>query len=450
MLYIGLGQWGSQMASIPEDRFSRQLVLSDSKLLRLTAVALFYFTQGIPTGFFYYALPAWLASQGASAGDIASVVAATALPTSLKFANGFILDRYTYLPMGRRRVWIIGAQFALTATFVTGMVLAPTSSDIALLAAIGFAAALSFSFQDVGIDSLAIDIMESNERAKAASVMFGSQMVGMALMTWLGGLMLEAFGVSAAFACAALAPAAVLIFGILIRERQGEKQLPWSKGKAHPRNISIQVEAWRPLLHGAFRALLAPASLILVAILFARAIPAGITETLHPLIVLRETGWKLSELTNVSSLAQLSSGIAALLLLGAVVDRIGPQRALTLAAFFNVLLFAGIAAARPVWSSSDLMTAYIFAYEFAAMFFAVSLIPLVMRICSPAVAAAQFSIYMAAGNFGRPIGAALIGAIGADAAVFGFLILSALFLCIVLIALFQRFPDNSALEKNCG
>ena len=34
----------------------------------------------------------------------------TALPWTLKLVNGFIMDRYTFLAMGRRRIWIIGAQ----------------------------------------------------------------------------------------------------------------------------------------------------------------------------------------------------------------------------------------------------------------------------------------------------------------------------------------------------
>ena len=89
------------------------LVLTDSKRLRVMALVLLYLTQGFPLGLFNIAIPAWMASQGVGAGEIAAVVATSALPWSLKLAKGFILDRYAYLPMGRRRAWIIGAQFAL-------------------------------------------------------------------------------------------------------------------------------------------------------------------------------------------------------------------------------------------------------------------------------------------------------------------------------------------------
>ena len=54
-----------------------------------------------------------MAAGGATTGEIATIVSATALPWTLKLANGFIIDRYTFLPMGRRRVWIVGAQTLL-------------------------------------------------------------------------------------------------------------------------------------------------------------------------------------------------------------------------------------------------------------------------------------------------------------------------------------------------
>ncbi|MEQ5787769.1 MFS transporter [Erythrobacter sp. NFXS35] len=437
------------VADVRHQLLRKELILSESKFLRLTAVALFYFTQGIPQGLFYFALPAWLAATGASAAAIASVVAAAALPHTLKFATGFILDRYTYLPMGRRRAWIIGAQLALTGTFVIGAIISPDSGNIAILSAVAFASSLSYSFQDVGIDSLAIDLMEDDERAKAAGLMFGSATVGISLMTWSGGLLLESFGSAAAFAVAAFGTSVALVFGITVRERPGEKRVPWSAGSAHPRNEAIQVEAWWPLLRDAFRVLLAPVSLVFVVILVARGIPAGLTETLHPLIAIRDAGWQMSSFTNLVSIAQLTAAFAALFVFGWIVDLISPQRALIAGAILYIILFAGITIARPLWGNSALLIVYILSYDLVTLFFTVALIALAMRICTPAVAAAQFSVYMAAGNMGRPIGAALMGSIGEENAIKGFMILAALFLLALIIALVRRFPNNRS-EQNLG
>ncbi|WP_305095913.1 hypothetical protein [Croceibacterium aestuarii] len=42
------------------------------------------------------------------------------------------------------------------------------------------------------------------------------------------------------------------------------------------------------------------------------------------------------------------------------------------------------------------------------IFVAIAMIPLAMQVCTPSVAATQFTIYMALANFGRPIGAWIV------------------------------------------
>jgi len=69
-----------------------------------------YVAQGVPLGLFWFAIPSWMAANGASAADVGYVLGLTTLPWTLKLVNGFIMDRYTFLAMGRRRIWIIGAQ----------------------------------------------------------------------------------------------------------------------------------------------------------------------------------------------------------------------------------------------------------------------------------------------------------------------------------------------------
>lgn len=89
--------------------------LSESRRLRLLSVLVLYVAQGVPLGLFTFAIPAWMAAKGASAGDIAFVLGVTSLPWSLKLLNGFIMDRYTVLAMGRRRVWALRQRTRLRA-----------------------------------------------------------------------------------------------------------------------------------------------------------------------------------------------------------------------------------------------------------------------------------------------------------------------------------------------
>ncbi len=94
------------MATLPE---RSGLILANSQKLRLFTLFILYVGQGLPIGLSWFAIPAWMAANGASAQDVGSVIALTALPWSLKLVNGFFMDRYTMLSMGRRRIWLIGA-----------------------------------------------------------------------------------------------------------------------------------------------------------------------------------------------------------------------------------------------------------------------------------------------------------------------------------------------------
>ncbi|MFV8819284.1 MFS transporter [Haliea sp. E17] len=383
------------------------MILTQSKNLRQLTVLLFYFTQGFPIGIFFYAVPAWMAAHGATTGQIAGVVASATLPWSLKLVNGFLIDRYTFLAMGRRRAWIIGAQSLLVGTFLLGAAIAPLPTDIVLLSAIAFAANAAVTFQDVGIDSLVVDIMTEEERSHASGFMYGAQVLGIAGATAVGGKLFASFGFQGGMLAAAAVPAAVLLYGIAIREREGERRLPWSRGEAHPDSRAIHAEAWLPLLKNAFKALFAPLSLLLVPVMIARALPHGGFEAFHPVLFTQTVGWALEEWTAYYSQVTLAMGIFGLFAGGWLVGRMGAQRAMIFGATMGCCLLVVMASNKEHWADPWFAAVFVAAMDFCAVFYFIAAIPMCMRMCSPAVAATQFTIYMAIANFGRPIGASL-------------------------------------------
>lgn len=381
------------------------LVLSTSKPLRLLTLILFYFTQGFPIGLFFYAIPAWMSASGASTAQVASVVSAASLPWTLKLVNGFLIDRYTFLPMGRRRAWIIGAQGMAVLALLAGALAAPSPGDVFLLSVVAFCANSAITFQDVGIDSLAVDIMPDDERAKAAGIMFGAQLLGMATATSLGGYLLQHAGVTIGLAALACIPLLVALYGLAIRERPGERRLPWSEGRSHPRNVGIQIEAWWPLLKSTGRALLVPLTLAIVPILLLRAVPVGGFEAFHPELFTRMAGWQISEYTNLVSTSQMISGVAGMLIGGLLIDRIGTRTGLVLAASLGAMALFAMGLAKPLWGETWLLVTLQILADMLSLLYNIAVIPICMRLCSPSVAATQFTIYMAVANFGRPIGA---------------------------------------------
>ena len=92
--------------------------LSESSLLRYFTFSSLYAAQGIPEGMTYFAIPAWLAMQGKSALEIGSYIGVIGIPWSFKILIAPLMDRYTILPMGRKRPWVLLGQIGLVISLL--------------------------------------------------------------------------------------------------------------------------------------------------------------------------------------------------------------------------------------------------------------------------------------------------------------------------------------------
>ncbi|RVQ69253.1 MFS transporter [Croceicoccus ponticola] len=427
---------------------THRAILVESTILRQLTVFLFYFCQGIPLGLFYLAIPAYMAGSGATPGEIATVVGMTSLPWTLKLINGFIMDRYTYLPMGRRRIWIIGAQSIMIVGMLTGALLAPEGRDVLLLSTLAFVISAATTFQDVAIDGLVVDIMTDEEQARAGGIMFGAQALGMAGSTAANGWLIQVYGVSSAYLVSAIVLGIVIAYVVVVRERPGEKRLPWNVGQSSPRNLDIQVEAWWPLLKHSFKAILGLSSLMMIPFFLIRAMPGGANEVYYPIMTTTITGWSTSDYTNVNSASQLASAIFGLALGGWIIGKIGTKRSVGFLLPLFALLMVVIGVSSEEWARSSFMTTVIWINDFLGILLAIALIPIAMQLCSPAVAATQFTIYMALANFGRPIGAWIAAkTTGGDTPENMFFVIAALFALGAAAIWFVRLPELSKADE---
>lgn len=97
---------------------SRLPVLTKNKFFRYFSFIALYVAQGIPEGMTYFGIPAWMAMNGKSPAEIGAFVAVVGIPWSFKILLAPMMDRYTFLAMGRRRPWVLIGQTGLIGAFL--------------------------------------------------------------------------------------------------------------------------------------------------------------------------------------------------------------------------------------------------------------------------------------------------------------------------------------------
>ncbi|RIJ24373.1 MFS transporter [Henriciella barbarensis] len=391
--------------------------LSENKPLRLGSLMMLYAAQGAPEGLLYIAIPAWFAAQGVGADNIAGYIAVILLPWSFKLFNGILMDRVTWSPMGRKRPWLILAQLILIGSLVWFAGLGEPTEALYWFAAAGFAVNFAGAFQDVAIDGMAIDILGEEERATANGLMWGGKTLGTAGFAFLTGRLISDEGHALAAIVTAIFVAIVMLLPLLLRERAGEKLMPWSEGQASTHTQSVQVQRWRPLVAGVFNAMKRPASLALAAGILVAFLAYGLKTAFSPTLAVEELEWGRGLFTDRDATADLLGGLFGVFVSGWLADKIGPLRALGGAligmAFLNAVAIF-------LWQAEGFYFAYLLLYSVLFVLMSVCTYAIAMGQSRGSVAATQFSIFMALLNFGTSIGAGqlawLRGAGGYEAA----------------------------------
>ncbi len=413
---------------------SHSLVLSEHRKLRFVTLFLLYVSQGIPFGLIDYGLPAWLAQNGASAAAIGGVLAMIILPWTFKLVYGFIMDRYAFLAMGRRRPWIIVGQFGLVMALVAMAIANPSVQQIGLIAGLAFAMGFASAFQDVAVDGLAVDILPAHEIERVNGYMFGGQAIGVAAGATISGYLIAYNGLPAAALSLAAIIAAILMLVLIVRERPDERLLPWTKGTASQRNLDLHLGAFWPIIRNLFVAMFTRQTLILVPALLAVTAAWGIFLGLAPLFATNMLGWEKAVYSSWAGQANLVAGLVCVLFVGAAASHWGARRLFIASVLVASVCAAAMVALQDHWTNPALFVAVIFIFTTLAFIRGVTTGSLAMRLCTPAVAATQFAVFMAILNLGRTLASASLGwldSLGGISAMF-----AAMAVCSLFAALF--------------
>jgi len=374
------------------------MTLSESRFLRLFTLCALYVSQGIPWGFVAITLVAWLAGQGMSAEDVAKVTVLSGLPWTFKWVWGPFIDRFGLQSMGRRRPWILLAQGMMAMTLLLLVAIPDLTESIQLLAWMVFAHNVFNSLQDVAVDALAVDLLPEQERGKANGLMYGSKYLGGAIGGAGMATVMASHGLRAALCLQVSVLGLIFLLPLLLRERPGERLLPWSSGQASAVSNAQRAQSVRAVFGGLLRAMSFRSSLLTGLLALTISTSAGLLGVIGVIFIVQELGWSDTDYAQVSGGWGLAFGLAGSVLGGFVADRFGHRRTIAAGCIGLALLWLTFALARPLWDERSFVVGLLLIDSLFVSLTTVGFFALAMGVSWPKVAATQFTAYMALAN----------------------------------------------------
>lgn len=386
-------------------------VLSESSLLRYFTFSSLYAAQGIPEGMTYFAIPAWLAMQGKSAFEIGSYIGVIGIPWSFKILIAPLMDRYTILPMGRKRPWVLLGQIGLVISLLSASMIHDPLSNLHLLMVAGFFLSLFGATQDIAVDGMAIDMVPINEQARANGLMWGSKTIGISLSLLSSTWIINTYGFNYATQFLAIIITLIFLIPLLIKENVGEKIMPWSKGEASKKSKEVQLHSLKMIFKNLIKVFILPTSLIMGVAVFTIAIGDGLMDSVLPVFTIQKIGWTDSIFSQVLALSKIIAGILGMFVGGALVDFFGKIKMMSIYLVLLIVIIVGMFVFKTFWNGPYFVPTFIIIYYTLGTFLKIAIFATAMELCWKRISATQFTLYMAINNLGNAVGASYLGEI---------------------------------------
>ncbi|MFT5501921.1 MAG: PAT family beta-lactamase induction signal transducer AmpG [Woeseiaceae bacterium] len=423
--------------------------LADNTRVRYATGAIMYFAQGIPQGLLAIAIPVWLASQGVGPGDIGSYLAVIVLPWAFKLVTGPIMDRYEFLPMGRRRPWVLGAQLGLTLSLLALMLIEQPAEQIGLLMIIGVLINSFAATQDVAVDGMSIDLTPVREQGRLNAFMGFGKSIGWALTAAASGVLITSYGLGTTAIVASAVASLSLLMMFFVLEREGERILPWSGGTAA--SVHRADSSFRAVFKELNKVLWVRTSMIVMVVMFFDGLIYGYGQALMPIAAVNLFGYTTPQWSQLVAIMGLVGAVLALAI-GPAIDRMGAKRLLIMVVTLLGAHAFLITQTQHLWENTLYVRVMLSTWIMMLPVILVASLALAMAICKSVNSATQFAIYMSVANLGHSAGSKIYGMVAEKSSyVQTYSILSMLAVAMIAVLLFHRHqhhePDDKAMPS---
>ena len=414
--------------------------MSQSARTRFGVATLLYFAQGIPKGLLQVAMPAWLASQGLSAYAIASYLSLVILPWVFKLFTGPLMDRYQYPAMGLRRPWILGAQLGMALSLCLLTYVDDPVNQMTLLTAIAVFVNVFAATQDVAVDGMAIDLVPESEQGRINAFMSCGKAVGWSASAALSGAMLGTVGLGTTALLGAAVSFLVFLIFLGVREREGERFLPWTSGKsvAPQQSDHSLVSVIRSLQE----VLWTRSSIVIFLVLFFYGLISGYGDALMPIAAIQLFQFTPEQWSGlVASMGLIGAFLA--LGIGPIIDRFGVKRISILSLGLVGVHATILALTEFLWVNELYVQMMLSLWVLLDPVLMVCMIAIAMSICTRGISATQFAVYMSVANLGGSSGSKLYAVVSEQVDfVQSYLLLAGLLVFTLCILVMFRKPQD--------
>lgn len=385
--------------------------LSESAFLRYFNFSALYFAEGLAQGMLFVGIPAWMAMQGKSPTEIGKFAVACSVPWTFKFIVAPLMDRYTYLPMGRKRPWVLVGHLGLMLSIIAFAFVPDPLNNLNVFFAAAFAVSSFGAIQDAAGDAMAVDVVPPHQQARANGYMQGSRMIGSSLSLVLCSWILNKYSFEASMLTLFALVAVITIVPVVLREHKGEKIFPFTNGGASETSQKLQISNWSVIFKALFSVFRLRNSLLVVMLLFITQGAYNFFEHLLPIFAVKITGWTNVLYSQAFAAADLIGGVIGMLAGGYLIERFGKKRMINIYFFMIVSLVIALQFAGDYWKNTNMLYGFIIIYRLLNAFAKIGVFAIAMQCCSKNISASQFTIFMTMGATGSIAGAALVGPI---------------------------------------
>jgi len=389
-------------------KLNKSTFLSENAVLRYFTFSSLYVAQGIPEGLTFFGIPAWMAVNGKSPAEIGSFIAVIGIPWSFKILVAPLIDRFTYLPMGRKRPWVLFGQLGLIISFFSTAFIEDPLNNLTSLMVAGFFISFFGAFQDVAVDGMAIDIIPINEQARANGLMWGSKTIGTSLSLVISTWVINNYGFYYAVISLSFVVMCIILIPLFFREYKGEKLLPWTSGSISKIASQTQLKSLKIIFKSLFKVFILPTSLIMGIAVFINSIGNGLMDTLLPVFTIQKLGWTNDYFSQIMAVANITAGVLGMFVGGALVDFFGKVRMIAIYLTLLIILIIVVVVAKNYWFSQFFIPSFIISYYMLYTFLTIAIFASAMELCWKRISATQFTLFMAISNLGRATGAGIL------------------------------------------